>query len=64
MIAVLLAFGVPGGRAMVAVLVYRAFSFWLPTLPGIAGYIKLRTTVRGWQPVPQHADPLAETQSC
>ncbi|MGN6167364.1 MAG: lysylphosphatidylglycerol synthase transmembrane domain-containing protein [Solirubrobacteraceae bacterium] len=49
MIGVLLAFGVPGGRAVVAVLVYRAFSFWLPTLPGVASYFKLRATVRGWQ---------------
>ncbi|MBV9536195.1 MAG: flippase-like domain-containing protein [Solirubrobacterales bacterium] len=49
MIGVLLAFGVPSGRAVVAVLVYRAFSFWLPTLPGVASYFKLRATVRGWQ---------------
>ncbi|MGH2842981.1 MAG: lysylphosphatidylglycerol synthase transmembrane domain-containing protein [Solirubrobacteraceae bacterium] len=63
MIGVLLAFGVPSGRAVVAVLVYRAFSFWLPTLPGIAGYLKLRTTVRGWQAAPQDRDPSAQTRS-
>ena len=34
MIGALLAFGLPGGRAVVAVLAYRAISFWLPTLPG------------------------------
>lgn len=56
MVAVLLAFGVPSGRAVVAVLVYRAFSFWLPTLPGIASYIKLRATIRGWQHTPQTPD--------
>jgi uncharacterized membrane protein YbhN (UPF0104 family) len=28
------------------VLAYRAISFWLPTLPGIAGYLALRSTVR------------------
>jgi hypothetical protein len=44
----------------VAVLAYRAISFWLPTLPGIAGYIGLRSTVRGWQnetAVPSDAAP-------
>jgi hypothetical protein len=32
-----------------AVLAYRAISFWLPALPGIAGYLALRSTVRGWR---------------
>ncbi len=49
MIGAFAAFGVPGGRAVIAVLAYRAISFWLPTLPGIAGYLRLRATVRGWQ---------------
>jgi uncharacterized membrane protein YbhN (UPF0104 family) len=49
MIGAFAAFGVPAGRAVVAVLAYRAISFWLPTLPGIAGYIGLRRTVRGWR---------------
>jgi uncharacterized membrane protein YbhN (UPF0104 family) len=56
MIGVLLAFGVPGGRAVVAVLIYRAFSFWLPTLPGVAGFFGLRATVRGWQHLPRERD--------
>jgi putative heme transporter len=43
------AFGVPSGRAVVGVLTYRAISFWLPTIPGIAGYLKLRTMVKGWR---------------
>ena len=34
MIAALIGFGVPGGLAIAAVLSYRAFSFWLPTVPG------------------------------
>ena len=34
MIAAFLAFGVSGGLAVVAVLTYRAFAFWLPTVPG------------------------------
>ncbi len=41
--------GVPAGRAVVGVLAYRAISFWLPTIPGIIGYLRLRVTVRGWQ---------------
>lgn len=49
MIGAFAAFGLPGGRAVVAVLAYRAISFWLPTLPGIAGYLSLRKTVKGWQ---------------
>ena len=43
------AFGVPVGRALVGVLAYRAISFWLPTLPGVVGYVKLRSRVREWR---------------
>jgi uncharacterized protein (TIRG00374 family) len=49
MIGAFAAFGLPAGRAVVAVLAYRAISFWLPTLPGIAGYLSLRKTVKDWQ---------------
>jgi uncharacterized membrane protein YbhN (UPF0104 family) len=49
MIGAFAAFGVPAGRAVVAVLAYRAISFWLPTLPGIGGYLSLRSTVRAWR---------------
>jgi uncharacterized protein (TIRG00374 family) len=49
MIGAFVAFGVPGSRALIAVLAYRAISFWLPTLPGIAGYLALRKTVHSWQ---------------
>ena len=42
------AFGVPVDGAVVAVLAYRAFSFWLPTLPGAVAYFQLRHTVRAW----------------
>ncbi len=49
MIGAFVAFGVPADRAVIAVLAYRAISFWLPTLPGIAGYVTLRSTVRGWR---------------
>lgn len=57
MIGAFAAFGVPGGRAVVGVLAYRAISFWLPTIPGIAGYLRLRSTVRGWRFADgEHAD--------
>ena len=49
MIGAFVAFGVPADQALVGVLAYRAISFWLPTIPGIAGYIALRATVRGWR---------------
>jgi uncharacterized protein (TIRG00374 family) len=49
MIGAFVAFGLPAGRAVVAVLAYRAISFWLPTLPGIVGYLRLRKTVKRWQ---------------
>ena len=41
MIGALIAFNVAGGLAIVAVLSYRAFSFWLPTIPGAIAYIGL-----------------------
>jgi len=49
MIGAFAAFGVPADRAVIAVLAYRAISFWLPTFPGIGGYLSLRSTVRGWR---------------
>ncbi|MDQ6778612.1 MAG: flippase-like domain-containing protein [Actinomycetota bacterium] len=49
MIGAFVAFGVHASTAIIAVLAYRAISFWLPTLPGIVGYIALRSTVRRWR---------------
>ena len=49
MIGAFTAFGVNVQAAVVAVLAYRAFSFWLPTLPGGVAYLQLRRTVRGWE---------------
>ncbi len=49
MIGAFVAFGIPASSAIIAVLAYRAISFWLPTLPGIIGYLALRSTVRRWQ---------------
>ncbi len=49
MIGAFVAFGIPASSAIIAVLAYRAISFWLPTLPGIVGYLALRSTVHRWQ---------------
>jgi uncharacterized protein (TIRG00374 family) len=51
MIGAFVALEVDAGLALVAVLVYRAFVFWLPTLPGTVAYFQLRGTVARW-----HAD--------
>ena len=48
MIGALVAFNVDGGLAVVAVLVYRAFTFWLPLIPGVIAYFQLRKTVERW----------------
>jgi uncharacterized protein (TIRG00374 family) len=49
MIGAFAAFNVDFGLATVAVLTYRAFSFWLPTLPGALAYLQLRRTVAHWR---------------
>jgi len=49
MIGTFVAFDVSGGLAVVAVLAYRAFSFWLPTIPGAIAYLQLRKTVDRWR---------------
>jgi uncharacterized protein (TIRG00374 family) len=48
MIASFVAFNVDAGLAVVAVLVYRAFTFWLPLIPGVIAYFGLRKTVQRW----------------
>jgi hypothetical protein len=35
--------------AIVAVLTYRGFAFYLPTIPGAIAYIQLRRTVARWR---------------
>jgi len=52
MIGALIAFDVPSGLAVVSVLSYRFFAFWLPTLPGLIAYIGLRRTVKDWEMAP------------
>jgi uncharacterized membrane protein YbhN (UPF0104 family) len=49
MIGAFIAFGVDSGLAVVAVLTYRAFAFWLPTLPGAVAFFQLRRTVARWR---------------
>jgi uncharacterized membrane protein YbhN (UPF0104 family) len=49
MIGAFAAFGVELNLAVLAVLSYRAISFWLPTLPGAVAYFQLRRTVARWR---------------
>jgi putative heme transporter len=49
MIGAFSAFGVPFQLAVVSVLAYRGFAFWLPTLPGGVAYLQLRRTVARWR---------------
>jgi uncharacterized protein (TIRG00374 family) len=49
MIGAFTAFGVSVELSVVAVLAYRAFAFWLPTLPGAIAYFQLRRTVHRWR---------------
>jgi uncharacterized protein (TIRG00374 family) len=48
MIGAFTAFGVDVELSVVSVLAYRAFAFWLPTLPGAVAYLQLRRTVQRW----------------
>jgi putative heme transporter len=60
MVAALVAFGSDPALAVVAVLAYRGFAFWLPIVPGAAAWITLRRTVAGWQHTsegPSYASP-------
>ena len=49
MIGAFAAFGIDFDLAVVSVLVYRGFAFWLPTIPGAIAYLQLRGRVRRWQ---------------
>lgn len=42
MIGAFLGFGVKAPLATVAVLAYRTISYWLPTIPGVIAYLRLR----------------------
>jgi uncharacterized protein (TIRG00374 family) len=49
MIAALAAFEIDAGQAVVAVLLFRAVTFWLPMIPGVIAYFQLRKTVDRWR---------------
>jgi uncharacterized protein (TIRG00374 family) len=49
MIGAFAAFGVDFHLAVLAVLSYRAISFWLPTPLGGVAYLQLRRTVARWR---------------
>jgi uncharacterized membrane protein YbhN (UPF0104 family) len=59
MIGAFSAFGINVEVSVVAVLAYRAFAFWLPTLPGAIAYLQLRRTVHRWQEEPLGEGPGA-----
>ena len=46
--AVLIAFGLPAGLALAAVLAYRTVSVWLPTPFAVAALPRLRSTIARW----------------
>jgi uncharacterized membrane protein YbhN (UPF0104 family) len=49
MIGAFVAFGVDFNLAVLAVLSYRAISFWMPTPLGAVAYLQLRRTVARWR---------------
>lgn len=49
MFGAFVAFGTPHGLAVIAVLTYRLFAFWLPSVPGAVAYFQLRRTVARWR---------------
>jgi len=65
MIGAFAAFGVDFNLSVLAVLSYRAISFWLPTLPGVVAYFQLRRTVARWKDeqdtLPAGATPSGST---
>jgi uncharacterized membrane protein YbhN (UPF0104 family) len=63
MIGAFAAFGVELKLAVLAVLAYRAISFWLPTVPGAIAYFQLRRTVGRWQGQRRQADQGYTIQS-
>jgi uncharacterized protein (TIRG00374 family) len=61
MIGAFAAFSVPLGLAVPAVLAYRVFAFWLPTIPGAIAYFQLRRTVARWRDERRSASDLPAT---
>jgi uncharacterized membrane protein YbhN (UPF0104 family) len=46
LLGALVGFGVPAGPALAGVLTYRALAFWLPTVPGVVAYVRMRPGAR------------------
>jgi uncharacterized membrane protein YbhN (UPF0104 family) len=59
MIGAMIAFGVDPSLALVAVVAYRGFAFWLPILPGVAAWVSLRRTVAAWDDEPEQRPAVA-----
>ena len=59
MIGAFAAFGVNLELSVLAVLSYRAISFWLPTFPGAIAYFQLRRTVSRWREDESSGAPAA-----
>lgn len=49
MIGTFVLFGFPEQEVFAAVLIYRLVAFWLPIPFGLAAFVQLRKTVRGWK---------------
>jgi uncharacterized membrane protein YbhN (UPF0104 family) len=49
MVGALVAFGVQPELALVSVIAYRGFAFWLPIVPGVVSWLTLRRTVAAWE---------------
>ena len=49
MVGAFVGYGVDPGLAVVAVIAYRAFAFWLQTAPGAVAYVRLRRDVDRWR---------------
>jgi uncharacterized protein (TIRG00374 family) len=63
MIGAFAALGVSSDYAISAVLTYRAFAFWLPTLPGAIAYFQLRRRVAAWREENRTAKAAAVAQA-
>jgi uncharacterized membrane protein YbhN (UPF0104 family) len=63
MIGAFVAFGVSFDLAATAVVAYRAFAFWLPTVPGAIAYLQLRKRVAHWREERHPADAAVAAQA-
>jgi uncharacterized protein (TIRG00374 family) len=63
MIGAFVAFGVDPASAIIAVLAYRFFAFWLPIVPGALAFGSLRRTVARWDAgeTPERRPPRVTT---